>query len=1740
MRSIVLILLLVFLCPFLITAQENTAILCADGIDNDGDGFADCDDTDCLTLSPIGCSRCNQDGTSFGDVILCADIQCVCGDPDTCNQFNDPNQALGMADNMGDLNEGNAVSLGAGGSICIGFVDNLLANSGTPAEDLWVFEVGLLTEPSSIEIRPADAATITALNTAGILDSDGDGYYEFGNIQGATAGLDIDAFLPNTVGGTLLFDAVKITDQTGDNCDNISPGPDIDGICALFSLPPDCAGTPGGDNILDDCGVCLSPDDPNFNQSCLDCAGIPNGFNEVDQCGDCLNPFDPNWNQSCADCAGIPNGDSMVDGCTIEGMDTTCGEDNGTANVTVQGGVLPYTFNWSNGFNGQNISFLPAGDFTVTVIDDVGCSTECSVTIGASTNPDCTTTPTNTTCGLDNGTVTADVLGGSAPYSYIWNNGTTDQIAIDLAPGDYTVTVSDTNGCTSTCVGTVVVSTNVSCSINANNTSCGLSNGTATINTADGESPYTYLWNNGETTDNISDLAPGDYSVTVTDANGCTTECSSQVADSSNPTCSTMSTNTSLGQDNGSATVTAADGIEPYSYNWSNGSTSATADNLAFGDYTVTITDASGCTAECAATIGDSSNISCSINETNTTCGEDNGEATASVNGGDTPINYEWSNGESSPSISDLAPGDYDLTVTDAGGFSSECSITIDPSSMPTLSVESFPTTCGNDNGTAIATGSDGVEPYTYIWSNGDGGINIDNLGAGDYTVTVEDALGCTNTGITTIVDSSNPSCEVGSTDTTLGENNGAAIVNVLGGLSPFTYEWNTGETTESITNLAAGDYTVTVTDADGCDTECSATILASSVPTCNVQGTDTTCGEDNGTASVSIGGGEAPYSIEWNTGDTSEDINNLPAGDYTVTITDADGVTVDCSIEIGASTNPSCSVIGVNTTSAQQNGSASVDVQDGEAPFDFEWSNGDNGQNIEDLAAGDYTVTVTDADGCITECSTTIAESSVPSCSIQGEATTCEEDNGNASVSTGGGTEPYTYEWSNGETSETIENLAAGDYSVTVTDSNGELTDCSVTIESSENPSCQATSSEATDGQDNGSASVSANGGIGPYSFEWNTGAIDETINDLPPGDYSVTVTDSNGCTSICEATVGSSNTPSCSIEGQNTTCGDDNGSALVTPQGGVAPYSFEWSNGENTDAIVNLAAGDYSVTISDADEVTIDCSITIESSSNPSCTTTSTSASPDQDNGSATAQVMDGEEPYTYEWSNGTTDQTAIDLAAGDYTVIVTDANQCITSCSATITSSSSPSCSIQGTNTTCGEDNGSATITVGGGTGPYDIEWNNGESSETVSNLASGDYTVVVTDAEGVSSDCSVTIEPSSNPGCIANSTNASAGQEDGTATVTASGGNEPYTYAWSNNETDQTIIDLEAGEYTVTVTDVNGCVTTCSTIVNQDADDSPSCSVSGQDTMCGEENGNATVVATSGVPPYTYSWSNGETTENISNLADGEYTVTVTDSNGNTTSCSIEIFESDDISCTISTTDITCLEESGSATVSATGGVPPYTYAWSQNGTEETQEDLEVGDYSVTVTDLDGCTTECSTTISMDSSVEDDCMDCAGIMNGNSIIDECGTCLEPDNPEFNQACADCAGNPNGNSIIDECGECMSPDDPLFNRSCEKEISIYIPNVITPDSYDFNREFIVSAEEGKVIEILDYKIYDRWGSLVYKASNFDIESNQYWWNGTVNGEKPSSSVYAYAVEVEFFNGEVKLYCGNVTLIR
>lgn len=460
--------------------------------------------------------------------------------------------------------------------------------------------------------------------------------------------------------------------------------------------------------------------------------------------------------------------------------------------------------------------------------------------------------------------------------------------------------------------------------------------------------------------------------------------------------------------------------------------------------------------------------------------------------------------------------------------------------------------------------------------------------------------------------------------------------------------------------------------------------------------------------------------------------------------------------------------------------------------------------------------------------------------------------NNGSATVSSNGGTPPYTYSWNSNpiQTTQTATNLKAGTYTVTVTDSKGSIATANATITQPSaitNVIANTVSNVACFGGNNGSASVTnPSGGTPPFTFSWNTNPIQTTqiATNLKAGMYTVTVTDSKGCTSSSNVTITQpsaiSNVTANTLN--NVGCfGGNNGSASVTnPTGGTPPYTYQWNTNpiQVTRIAYDLSAGTYMVTVTDSKGCSATSSVTItqpQQLSNVNASTLQHVKCSGASTGSVSvSNPMGGTPPYTYKWNSvpEQTTQTASNLPAGTYSITVTDYNGCMASSYATInepTKITNVQTSIVKSLKCFGDTDGSAKVSDPmGGTPPYTYRWNTvpEQKTQTVVNLKAGEYSVVVTDANGCTAQSYITITQPNAPLVIGNpkidKQVSCFGESDGSITIpNPTGGTAPYTVSWNTSPIKKTysISNLKAGTYTAMITDANGCVASVSATVTE---------------------------------------------------------------------------------------------------------------------------------------------------------------------------------------------------------------------------------------------------------------------------------------------------------------------------------
>jgi gliding motility-associated-like protein len=1276
------------------------------------------------------------------------------------------------------------------------------------------------------------------------------------------------------------------------------------------------------------------------------------------------------------------------------GIDVTCfGLCNGIMAVAPNGGLPPYVYTWANSSpptlnaTGDTLFNVCAPFLTnsVTVTDSNGCQTVANISIIEPTQLLANVTGTPEDCTNPcTGTALSSPSGGTPGYTWQWSanaapNNLTDSTIINLCPDTFNVTVTDANGCNANGTYIVTAPVGIAVTLDSTNITCnGANNGTATATITGGTAPFVVSWagptcnpNPGNTAI-ISNLCPGPYTVTITDSNGCIFIGSVTILEPQPIDDNEVITGANCGANDGSICMFPSGGSPPYTHSWSNGVNTPCNTNLAAGFYTDTITDFNGCVGIFTIAVTNPNGpagVTATVNDV--TCfGTCDGSLNAIVIGGTPPYNFAWTSipaggpYANDSTLTGLCAGTYNLTLTElVSGCILTTSIVVNEADSITANSSFTDATCnGVCDGTASVTPTGGTVPYTFVWSsNGSTASSISGLCIGPVSVTITDFNGCTN--VVNFVITSPNALAIGSTTidaTCIGNCDGSTTATPVGGTGPYVYQWNDplAQTTPTATGLCAGTYIVTVTDFNGCAGNDTVIIVEPTIIVDNAVIINSTCGNSDGTASVcSSSGGTGVHTYNWpSLGTNSCNVSGLAAGTYPVDITDANGCTESFLITISDIGGP---VVLVNSTNASCNGvcdgQATANVTSGTPNYSYLWTTPTSPpqpttQTITGLCAGNYSVQVTDGNGCITTQPVIITDNLAITATVTTIDATCNGTcDGSALVVPSGGVPPYAFSWTGGnaagQTINAVGGLCGGNYTVTITDALGCSFTQTVVINDPNLLTVAVTGIAANcSGSCDGQATATPTGGTAPFTYLWSTGGTTSTITALCAGNYTVTITDVNGCTTNGNVTIGDGNTITATINVTDATCGLCDGSITVGGAGGGgAPFTYSWPNlGLTTPTISNLCPGAYIVDIMDNVGCVQQFNILVNNTTGPSLTTLADSVTCfGSCDGLAYTTVTTGNPNYIFQWDDPLlqTNDSATSLCAGLYNIVVQDALGCVTLDSVTVLEPQQILANITSTPPSCpGVCDGIATINPTGGVGTFTILWGasaGNQTTPTATSLCAGTHLVTITDANSCSIIDSVTlVDPTNISITISSNLPTCAGDCDGTAIANAVGGTPPYTYSWntvpaSNNSL---VGGLCAGTYIVTVTDFNGCSDTASVQVI-DPPVLTTVSVPSPLTCSGICDGSITTTPAGGVAPYTYIWSNGDTTQTTSNnLCAGTYFVIVVDANNCTVNDTVILAPAPVLNDNTVITGPSCGVCDGSITSTPIGGVGPFDFVW----------------------------------------------------------------------------------------------------------------------------------------------------------------------------------------------------------------
>jgi gliding motility-associated-like protein len=1361
------------------------------------------------------------------------------------------------------------------------------------------------------------------------------------------------------------------------------------------------------------------------------------------------------------------------------GIDPDCnGNATGSIDLTISGGTPAYGISWSSGPITEDLSNITSGTYTATISDNNGCQATTTVTLTDPVVLANSVAPTDASCaGVCDGSAITSPTGGTAPFSYVWSTGGTAASETGMCDGTASVIITDVNGCTVTTNTTIGIATVLASTNSSTLAGCGLSNGSATLNVTGATGPINYTWTPlGGTGATAAAIPAGAYSVTATDANGCIITDNVTVSNTAGPTANiTASTNIScVGGSDGTATVTASGGTAPYSYVWSpvGGTADIGTGMSANVQYTVTITDNNNCVATADVTLTEPTAIAITTSTTGSNCAQNDGSATANPSGGTGPYTYSWSDGSTvvgtNATANNIFAGAYTVTVTDANMCTQVANVSVTDQAAGSIAVTSTDISCnGVCDGAAVAAVTGGTAPINYLWNNAANTAvaNATALCQGTYSVTATDAVGCVLSATITINEPAVLTAAISANAdvTCFSYTDGSATVTSTGGSVPYSYLWNdaSAQTTATALGLAPGGYVVSVTDNNGCQALTNVTINEPVDIQLGGADVDAHCNSADGQATVSVlNGGVGPFTYSWSGNpSTTLTASNVAPGIITATVTDANTCVQTIDITVG---DIPAGVVNITNVvnplcSGDCNGSATVSMSGtGTAPYTYLWNDpaAQSTVSASGLCDGNVTVQATDANGCVSLGNVTLVEPVVLAVQIAQSHPLCfEACDGNLQAQVVGGTAPYAYQWDDPLMQVSLNaGGLCGDgtvYTVAVTDANG----CTVTkggfLVDPPELLMDSVVTNSNCGLADGDGCVSLSGGTGIYNVVWQyNGSTNLCESGLAANTYIVDGFDANGCNAQISVTVSDLSGPTATITSQtDVTCfagADGSGTALIT--GGVQPYDYLWdgnAGNQITPTASNLSLGTYSLTITDASGCAASTSVTIIQPDSiqingamidPTCF--------GYTDGQITASAIGGDGNFSFSWNDpaNQTNNVASGLPIGNYIVTVVDGNGCSNFNQFSLFEPAELNGIMNFTDVQCNAAcNGTATITFVNGAAPVTFLWDDpsAQTTSTATGLCVGNYSVILTDNSGCFDSVSVAIaEPTVLTSQLDNSGNVTcSGFCDGFATVAAAGGTGPYSYSWTNGAITPTIANICAGNYTCTVTDAQGCISTTSVQITQPV--SLTGVTSFIDVTCyGQQNGTAGIVASGGTLPYVYQWDdlNFQTTSVASGLFAGTYNISVIDAQGCTIDQVVIVGQPTQVSGNVTPVSTNCGQNNGQACIGVSGGTVPYAYAWNDPNAQTTACALGIsaGTYTVTVTDGNNCVYDtiinindiAAPAITLNGSIDPSCF---GLADGSVDMTVTGGVA----PYMSQQWVDAASNPVGlpntsviNLIGDDC--------------------------------------------------------------------------------------------------------------------
>lgn len=1256
-----------------------------------------------------------------------------------------------------------------------------------------------------------------------------------------------------------------------------------------------------------------------------------------------------------------------------QNIDTICAGQSTTLQAPT--GYQNYLWNPGN-FNQQNVTVTPvqSTNYVLSATSFNGCVRTFNVPITVAPLPTAQFSYTAPSCNTPVVFTNTSTANSTIPItSYNWNFGPGAIPQTSNLPnptvnfpnqGNYNVTLTVTNsaGCSNTVSQTITVPPCQFGILVTGGTVCEGQCITLQANAYNNAGAVSYQWSVNNASGSSLNFCPTQSQTIVTltavDAQG-NTATDTAIVNIAQPTLLTSAIVNPLcaNQSNGSLTISAS-GVGPFTYQVNGVNSASHLIGLSAGTYQIQATNAYGCLAATTATLINPAALNADINTQNATCNQNNGQLTVlNVSGGTSPYQFALYNGvfQSGNVFSNLSPGNYTIRVRDVNNCEISLNATVASGTLSQFSTQTTDATCDYNNGSINVNGFLlSLMPYQVSVNGGtsfavnSSSYQLNQLFGGTYTIQITDNNGCLSTLNINLNQVTGPQAILSSLQAASCDLNNASLTltQIQGGTAPYQVSVNGTSIAlnQTLSNLSPNEnFILQVSDANQCTFTTS--VLTTAIQDLQISASplsDPTCFEgNNGSALVSISGGQAPYQINWQNGESTMQANQLTAGNHQVTVTDATGCVRSASVTLSQPLPITATLTSISTTCNQSNGKFLItNVAGGTAPYQYSINSGawQSIPEFDQLSPGDYTITIRDSNNCVYQINKSIEAIPVAQLNFTSTHATCDYANGSIMID---GFLPSGMPYSisnNNEASvqvydfqHTIVNLYGNLYQLTIFDNNGCDLSSIVTLNQLSGPSQVSFSTvSATCGLNNGSATLhSISGGASPFIFQLNNSAVqlNQMVSNLQPNfEYQILIVDNNNC--VYDTTFQILAIPDLTIQAQvinHPVCFQEaSGIAGVTIVSGSAPFVYNWSNGSILQTASQLQAGNYTVTVTDSLGCQKTASVSLVNPDSIYAVVSIENATCGFENGEAIVMTTTGNwSDYTYSL-NGNDWQTSpsfYDLNSGNHIFYVKNEDECVFQSSFSIEMAPYvQQLNVAIIDATCGLAN--ATIQLSGfesGTLPGTLTFQNqsiniNSDSFVFSNLNAGVYQVSYIDANNCVVNSNITAVNIAGPSNLVYSVlDAKCGLANGEITIQGTtGGTSPYEYNFNQTGwgSETLFTNLAGGQYTISVIDSNNCQFTTSVQVEALPEMNVQAVIIEQLNCHNDQNAKAQVNIQSGFAPYLIQWSNGAQTPQLTDLSAGTYSVSVTDSLGCVKSSTLTIANPSPFTVQITAPDTVC--------------------------------------------------------------------------------------------------------------------------------------------------------------------------------------------------------------------------------------